>query len=160
MNSSIPHTIFRSDFPSGVHAIGTEWPSEAESQAAADATRAQLDRSTGEIIAMLASGDPWVRDGQRLVVRDALEGINGSYLLDLVEHRYSKDRALTTSFTGSAETEGLAEEFATGTSPADFIAPLPDQILGLALQQRSGTTPERPFSTAPSFTTISPPLSR
>lgn len=143
-----------------VHAIAREWPTQAEAQAAADSVQGQLDRSTGKIQAMLSAGDPWLRDGQRIVITDAREGINGSYLVDLVQHSYSKDRALVTTFTGSAGTDGLAEEYAAGTSPSDFVAPLPDQVFGQALQQRDGTTLERPFNSVPSFSSIPTPRFR
>lgn len=133
------------------HTIQQIFNSKEEAQAAADAAQGQLDRSTGMISATLAEGDPWVRDQQRIVVTGIRDGVNGSYLIDLVRHTLTKNGALRTSFTGQAGIDGLAAEYSAsnGNDPAFVVLPL-GGVFGQVLPQ-SGTELSQPFTSVPSL---------
>ncbi|WP_311275230.1 hypothetical protein [Methylobacterium sp. WCS2018Hpa-22] len=132
------------------HKIGTIYNSEDEAKRAAESTQAQLDRATGKITGRLAEGDPWVRDGQRFVVTECRDGINGSYLLDLVVHSYTKGGALTTSFSGTAGVNGLAEEYQEGKNADEFLAIGPGQVFGQVMPVAPDSLGS-PFSSVPSM---------
>jgi len=134
------------------HTIQELFNSKEEAQAAADAAQGQLDRSTGRISATLAEGDPWVRDQQRIVVTGIRDGINGSFLVDLVRHVFTKNGALRTSFTGNAGIDGLAEEYSasTGNNPAFIVLPA-GNVFGQVLLKMTGTELPQPFSSVPSL---------
>ncbi|MCJ2081001.1 phage late control D family protein [Methylobacterium sp. J-090] len=134
------------------HRITQFFASEDEAKAGAESVQAQLDRSTGKIHATLAEGDPWVRDGQRIVVANCREGINGSFLIDIVRHQLTKSGALRTSFSGTAGTEGLAERYAdAGPASPDFILLPPGMTFGQMLPKLSGTELGKPFSAVPAL---------
>ncbi|CAA2137491.1 phage late control D family protein [Methylobacterium bullatum] len=136
------------------HKIGTLYNSKDEAQKAAESAQAQLDRATGKITGRLAEGDVWVRDGQRIVVTECRDGINGAYVLDLVVHSYTKGGALTTSFSGTAGVNGLAEEYQEGSNSAQFLETGPGQVFGQVIPivpQQDGTKLDRPFTSVPSF---------
>ncbi|MGV7031037.1 phage late control D family protein [Methylobacterium symbioticum] len=136
---------------------GREFPSESEAQAAANATQAQLDRATGKIFGTLASGDPWFRDGQRVLITSSRPGIDGSYLIDLVQHSYSKEAGLRTSFSGTAGDEGLPASYSSGSNAGDFLTLDPTMFtFGQALQQPSMTLNQQNSST-PSLVGQPPP---
>lgn len=132
------------------HKITQQFNSEGEARKAAESTQAQLDRSTGKISGRLAEGDPWCRDGQRFVVTQCRDGINGSYLLDVVVHSYTKSGALTTSFSGTAGVNGLAAEFQAGETPNDFVVLPPGMVFGQVLPAPKNTL-ENPFNSVPSM---------
>lgn len=134
------------------HTIQSFFNSKEEAQAAADAAQGQLDRSTGRISATLAEGDPWVRDQQRIVVSGIRAGIDGSYLVDLVRHSFSKNGALRTTFTGNAGIDGLAAEYSSsGDNNSAFVVLPPGSVFGQVLPKMSGTELSQPFGSVPSL---------
>ncbi|MEA1830946.1 hypothetical protein U8607_02525 [Methylobacterium durans] len=140
------------------HTIGNIFNSRGEAEAAAKSVQAQLDRSTGRINATLAEGDPWVRDGQRIVIAGIRDGINGSYHVDLVKHEFTKSGALRTTFSGTAGIDSLAAEFASGTADSSaFLAPGPGQVLGEVLAPAGSLSLDRDFSSVPSLIGAAPP---
>ena len=136
---------------SAKHKIGFPFNSEEEAKKAAESTQAQLDRATGNITGRLTEGDPWVRDGQRFIVTECRDGINGSYLLDLVVHSYTKGGALTTSFSGTAGVNGLAEQYQEGNNASEFITLPPGMVFGQILPQQDEIKPDRSLNSIPSL---------
>ena len=137
---------------SATHTIQNLFNSKDEAQAAADSAQGQLDRSTGKISATLAEGDPWVRDQQRIVVTGIRDGINGSYLIDLVRHQFTKNGALRTSFSGNAGIDGLAAVYSSsGENNPSFVVLPPGTVFGQVLPKASGTELSSPFNSVPSL---------
>ncbi|TXN27401.1 hypothetical protein [Methylobacterium sp. WL19] len=130
--------------------IGQQFNSEGEARKAAESTQAQLDRATGKISGRFSEGDPWCRDGQRIVVTNTRDGIDGSYLLDVVVHSYTKSGALTTSFSGTAGVNGLAEEYQEGNNSSEFVVLPPGMVFGQVLPAPKNTL-ENPFNSVPSM---------
>ncbi|GEP03696.1 phage late control D family protein [Methylobacterium oxalidis] len=141
------------------HTIGNIFNSQAEAEAAAKSVQATLDRSTGRIHGTLAEGDPWLRDGQRVVISGIRDGIDGSYVLDMVRHEFTKQGALRTSFSGTAGIDGLAAEFGSSTcnDPA-FIVPGAGQVMGQVLPPAGALTLDRTFGPIPALTGTAPPV--
>lgn len=142
------------------HTIGKLFNTKEEAEAAAKSAQAQLDRSGEKINATLAEGDPWVRDGQRIVVSGIRSGIDGSYTLDIVRHSYSKVSGIRTAFSGTGGVNGLAAEFQSSTaSPGTqgaFIAPGPGEFFGHFIPEAQNLL-DRSFGAVPSFVGSSPP---
>lgn len=102
--------------------VNREFASQQEAQEYANARAKQLFRATGEAKAMLAKGDPWVREQMPVVFANFREGVNGSYIIETVTHKYTKQGALTTEFT--ARNPGDNTNFGDQMDDKSYFSPL------------------------------------
>ena len=110
---------------------GRKFNNKAEAEAAAKAQAQALKRATGEANGSLAKGDPWVRDQQRILIRGCRDGVNGSYVTDIVSHQYVKDSGIVTSFRAQPDSNGTSYE-------SLFVEATPEQLRTLFLTPEPG----------------------
>lgn len=117
--------------------------SREEAEAAAKAQMSAILRSRGNADITLAKGDPWIRDQQKILIRETRPGMNGSYVIELVSHTYLPEQGIGTAIKArppddGGDFEGLYEQ---ATSPEQlrslFIPTTPGQLLGEALRDNS-----------------------
>ncbi|MCJ2057743.1 hypothetical protein MKL09_14405 [Methylobacterium sp. J-048] len=126
------------------------FPTKEAAEKAAQAQQAAMDRTLGEGLFTLARGDPWVRDGNRILVTGTRDGIDGSYVTDIVRHSFSHDTGLTTSISTKAPGQGEAN-FASlyEGNPSAALAPAPGQVVGDVLPQSVDHGNANPAAPAP-----------
>ena len=117
------------------------FPTKEEAQAAADSQMKALDRTLGEGLFTLAQGDPWIKDQNRILVIGTREGIDGSYVADIVTHEYTRDGALKTSMKTDGNGEGTSFAPLYEADPTKAIAPKPGQVTGEAMPLPTPPTP-------------------
>ncbi|MGE8128864.1 phage late control D family protein [Methylobacterium sp. NPDC080182] len=130
--------------------IGTLFPSKEQAQSAADSTMKRLDANLGEGLFTLAQGDPWVRDQNRILVIGTRDGIDGSYVSDIVAHSYSKDSGLTTSIRTQAPGDGSDFAPLYEAAPDAALAPAPGQVVGNVLPKQGDPANSNPAAPPPS----------
>jgi phage protein D len=113
---------------------GREFPSEGEAKAAAQSIQSALDRGTGEASFTLAQGDPWLRDQTRILISGTRDGIDGSYVADIVSHHYNKATGIKT--TVKTQPGGLGDDLGQilKKNPEKAITPGPGQTIGDVLK--------------------------
>ena len=114
---------------------GRKFNNKQEAQAAAKAQAQALQRSTGQADIQLTKGDPWIRDQQRFLIRGMRDGVNGSYVTDMVSHTYLKDQGILTSIKSDPDSDGRDyEEIYQQATPeqleSEFIVPPPGGLIG------------------------------
>lgn len=111
------------------------FPTKDQAQAAADSTMKSLDRALGEGLFVLAQGDPWVRDQQRIYIIGTRDGIDGSYVSDIVTHEYTKETGLMTAIRTQSPGDGSSFAPLYEQDPGSALAPAPGQVVGDVLPQ-------------------------
>lgn len=136
------------DFP-----IKFLFPTKEQAQAAADSQMKALDRTLGEGLFTLAQGDPWVRDQNRILVIGTRDGIDGSYVADIVTHQYTKQGGIRTSIRTDGTADGSSFAPLYEENPNAAVAPQPGQVTGQVLPKEGGANNANPAappaSTAP-----------
>lgn len=131
------------DFP-----LKFQFPTKEQAQNAADSQMKALDRTLGEGLFTLAQGDPWIRDQNRILVIGTRDGIDGSYIADIVSHHYSKETGITTSIRTDATADGSSFEPIYGEDPNGakntVVAPAPGQVTGEVRPQQGGPNNANP----------------
>lgn len=102
--------------------MNREFMTQEEAQRAANARARQLYRTTGEAKAMLVKGDPWVREQMPVTFSGFREGVNGSYVIETVTHKFTKQSGLTTEFT--ARNPGGGDDEVDRLGDGQFFSPL------------------------------------
>ncbi len=125
----------------------------ATAEAAAKAQAQSLTRSLGEASIEMAKGDPWIRDQQRFLIRGTRDGMNGSYVTDLVSHTYVKESGITTALKARPDGDGEDYEslFKAATpeqAKALFLNPPLGGVIGEVLSQGLALGGLNPFSFA------------
>lgn len=101
--------------------------SKEQAQAAADAAMTRLADNLGQAQLEFAVGDPWVGAGQPISIINTREGIDGSYVADLVKHQYTKEGGLKTWVTTKPPADGDTSSEVSGEGT---ITPGVGQVIG------------------------------
>ena len=113
-----------------------KFASKAQAEAAAKSQAASLQQAQAEADAILVTGDPWIHDQQRVLVRNTRDGVNGSYVTDLVSHTYRKGEGIVTAMKLFTDMNGADYEtqFAQADTPAKqdalFLQPSVGGLVG------------------------------
>lgn len=123
--------------------INRKFNSKEEAQAAAESQMQSLQRSLGTLSCTLAKGDPWIHDQQRILIRNMRDGVNGSYVSDLVTHVYVKDAGISTSIHAKApadagDFESLFDQASDEDQKRLFLAPEAGALVGTVLPRFLG----------------------
>lgn len=109
---------------------------QATAKAAARAQQNALDRTLGEGLFQLVMGDPWLRDQQKIIIAGFRDGIDGSYIVDIASHSFTKDGGLRTSLSTRAPSGGSETSFPTPYA-SEVIQPGPGQVTGELLPKQA-----------------------
>lgn len=101
-----------------------KFASKAQAEAAAKSQAAYLQQAQAEADAILVTGDPWIRDQQRVLIRKTRDGVDGSFVTDLVTHTYRKGEGIVTAMKLNTDMNGADYEaqFAQADTPAKQAA--------------------------------------
>jgi phage protein D len=124
----------------GIFQMGKLFASEAEAKAAAQAQMGGMIRDSVRAFFNPAKGDPWIRDGQPLLITGMRDGIDGSYQIQRVVHSYQKSTGLMTEI--EAEAPGTADDYLKNRATEDFLTLDINETLGEYLLKRGGITPK------------------
>jgi phage protein D len=117
--------------------LGKMFKSEAEAQAAAKSSMAGLNREATQATFVPAKGDPWIRDGQQILVTGMRDGIDGSYTVNVATHTYVKSNGLMSELECTAP--GTAADYDKLKATIPFLE-LPDsETVGEFLKLNGGT---------------------
>lgn len=119
-----PEGSNNADFPA--FTMGRLFPSQAEAEAAAKSQMAALTRNEATGSITLSRGDPFVRDQSRVLITGSRDGIDGSYIAEVVTHAYRKDVGVTTTLELVANGDGATYQQADDNDNL----PLPGETTG------------------------------
>lgn len=110
--------------------IGRLFPSKQQAEAGAKAQMEAMVRATGDLRATLATGDPFIKDQQQLLVRGMRGGIDGSYVIEEVVHRFTKSEGIRTTIRATPDPTGEGYEHLFDAADHNFLLPGPGEIVG------------------------------
>ncbi|GEP02277.1 hypothetical protein [Methylobacterium oxalidis] len=133
---------FSSDENSPIYTLGPVFNSQVEAQAAATSKMSDLLRGYVDGGIVLSRGDPFIRDQSRVYIQGARDGINGSYIADMVRHSFTTANGLNTSMHIHSNGTGNDYGSIANADTATPSTPLPGMPTTTPRTGSSTTTPD------------------
>ena len=113
-----------------------------QAKSAAKSQMRAINRSRGDADLTLATGDPWIKDQQKLLIRGMRDGVNGSYVIELASHSYTAETGIQTAIKAKPPDDaGDFESLFVAASDAQlrdgFLVPDAGGLLGSVLRDHS-----------------------